>query len=289
MLAHPDPDATLSEDELHLLNEVLSARFGLFFPESKSEILASRLRPRLVAHGLARYMDYYVMLKSANGSGVPAEIPHLVAAVTNHETYFFRETHQFEALFDHGLAALQAAGVAHNELRLLCAGCASGEEPYTLNIHAVENRFRCCLRNVHVDAFDLDAVAVDRARQAEYGRRALRGLSPEQTARYFTQRDNGRFHLKAPFRRGVRFNIGNIVDPTSFPVMAAYDAVFCRNVLIYFSDDAIQRAVRNFAHCLRPGGLLFLGHSESIIGRSDRFEPVALGSCMAYRHLGSPT
>src|SRR5690606_29636075 len=118
-----------------------------------------------------------------------------------------------------------------------------------------------------IRAFDLDNARLEAARHGVYGASALRAVAPEVRGTYFRELGSGRFELRAPLRQGVQLSHGNILDPGCFEPAGSFDALFCRNVLIYFSERAFRRAIANFARALRPGGLLFLGHSESIIGR----------------------
>lgn len=271
--------APLTREEHALFNELLSKEFGIHFPESKRQILQSRLEPRLRELRLRRFFDYYLKLHY----GLAGERKELIHRVTNNETYFFREKGQFDALFGTALEELAEGAAIPGHLRLLSAGCSSGEEPYTLNAYAFDHRFRTGIKEVSVEALDLDEECLARARSALYGRRSLRSLTPEQSARYFQEREPGFFLLRKPYRDGVRFRSGNIIDAASLRGSLPYDAIFCRNVLIYFSEGALHRAIENFAAALRPGGLLFLGHSESIIGMNPKLETVRLGSSIVYR------
>ena len=264
-----------------LLDRYVSGLFGLHFPGSKRDVLEARLRPRLEALGLKSFMEYYGLL-CTNGTGEKDLFTH---AITNGESYFFRECHQFDALFEEAIDRLKVRAATPGVLRFLCAGCAVGEEAYTLNIYAKENQFRTWGYSVRIDAFDLDLARIDRASRACYGSTSLRLLDGAKLAKYFiTEGEN--HSLKPVFRTGVHFFRGNILTPQSFRSAEAYDAIFCRNVLIYFCEGALKKAVANFAAALRPGGLLFLGHSESIIGISPHFEPQSLGGCIAYERKG---
>ncbi len=280
----------LTQEEYLLFNELISAQFGISYPEHKREVLEMRLRPRLQALRLDRYLDYYLLIQC----DPRLERERLAELVTNNETFFFRETHQFNALFEDGFELLRRSSADPSSLRLLCAGCSSGEEPYTLAIYARQNYVRLAGTHVSIDAFDVDTSRIEMARRAEYGRSSLRATTPEQIQRYFSMNGingtngglgGGHLTLKPLFRNGVRFAWGNILDLPSFRPQAPYDAVFCRNVLIYFSEPGLHRAIRHFAQVLRPGGLLFLGHSESIIGLSDQFETVRLSQALAYRKV----
>jgi chemotaxis protein methyltransferase CheR len=270
--------ALMTPEEHLLLNEVIERQFGLSFAPAKKEFLESRLRPRLISLHLRRFIDYYLLLQV----DLEGELEHLARLVTNNETYFFREVYQFEGLFAEGLGELRRAGWS-GELRMLCAGCSSGEEPYTLNIYA--RQAAAPVARWTIDAFDIDVDRLRMAREAVYGVGSLRSASEAQRAQLFNGFAADRWQLRRPHREGVGFAYGNILDLASFRKSEPYDVIFCRNVLIYFSEAAFQHAIANFAKALRLGGLLFLGHSESLIGKSDRFETVRLERCIAYRKL----
>jgi chemotaxis protein methyltransferase CheR len=269
----------MTREEQALLNEVITREFGLFFPDTKRQILEGRLAPRLRTLRLKRFTDYYLKLQY----DLKAERHELVRLLTNNETYFFREKAQFEALFGPGADELRGTSARPTQMRILSAGCSSGEEPYTLNIYAKQNRFHLGTMEASIDAFDIDPERLALASEGHYTYRSLRVMDEEGKQRYFRQHSEDRFELKTLFRSGVTFRPGNIVDPSTFANPGGYDVVFCRNVLIYFSEAALHRAINNFAQALRPGGLLFLGHSESIIGMTPKFETLRLGNCITYR------
>ena len=274
----PDP-TPIAPEEYQLLNEFISERFGIHFPEGKQAVLANRLRPRLQALGLNRYIDYYLMLQYR----LDSEQEHLTRLVTNNETYFFRETTQFEALFEEAAERLLAGAAVGGSLRVLCAGCSSGEEPYTLNVFAKTRPHALGGARLSIDAFDIDARRLRTALDGVYGSSSLRATSEEQIHRFFARSGVDQFSLRERYRQDVGFALGNILEPGSYRAGAPYDVLFCRNVFIYFAEAALRRALANFASVLRPGGLLFLGHAESIIGISDDFETVRLARCIAYQ------
>ncbi len=273
----------MSLEELALFNELFASRFGLHFPEHKREILANRLLPRLRANRLTRFSDYYLLLQY----DLAPEQEVLISAITNNETYFFRETLQFEALQGDLLESLRASSPRAGQLRFLSAGCSSGEEPYTLNIFARRQSFGRSADWLHIDAIDIDRERIDMARRAIYGPGALRALNEEQIQRHFEPIDDQHFALRPAFRQGVRFAEANLLDLSTYRLAAGYDALFCRNVLIYFSEPALKTVIEHFALAVRPGGYLFLGHSESIIGLTKAFQAQRLGQCIAYRRVES--
>jgi len=273
----------LNDEEYFLFNDFLMDHFGICFKNSKKEILESRMIPRLNELGFHQFMDYYHYLQFNNNG----ELNRLARLVTNNETYFFREDHQFTALFDHGLEAIKERNRESAVINTLCAGCSSGEEPYTLNMFAAENRNRMWGYTFQIHAFDIDTARLDMARKAQYGSYSLRTLPTNLVQRYFNRVNDSsdpRFEVKPMYRQGITFAQGNIIDSVSY-LSAPFDVIFCRNVLIYFSEKALHKAIDHFASALKPGGLLFLGHSESIIGISQKFQPIKLGNCLAYERV----
>ncbi len=277
----PPVHTSLSFEELALFNELFSSKFGLFFPDHKREILESRLRPRLRANHLNRFIDYYLLLQY----DLKRELDPLVRAITNNESYFFRETLQFEAVSGSQLQELRAGGVAR-QLRILSAGCSSGEEPYSLNIFVRRAAFGPYDDSLCIDAIDIDSERLEMALEATFRPGSLRTLSEAQVEQHFVRREEDCYELRKIYRQGVHFAEGNILDLATFRQSTPYDAVFCRNVLIYFSESGLRSAIDNFARVVRPGGLLFLGHSESIIGLTKLFQAERLGQCIAYRRIG---
>lgn len=279
------PFPSISDDELALLNELLTAELGIRFPEHKREILESRLKPRMQQLRLRSFLDYYVLLQHDAGNG-RGEVNRLPELVTNNESYFFRETYQFDALFSAAVDELKAAARETQQLRFLSAGCSSGEEPYTLNIHARENQYRMFGYDVRIDGVDVNAARIATAESGEFGRASMRGTSGEQIERYFSTASET-FVLKPPYRKGVSFRVGNLLREETYGTAGSYDVIFCRNVLIYFSEESVGVMLERFHRALRPDGLLFLGHSESAIGVSRAFEPERIGDCIAYRRTAS--
>jgi chemotaxis protein methyltransferase CheR len=271
----------ITDNELELFNGVISKHLGIYFTESKKEIFESRVRPRLESLHLKRFIDYYYYLQL----NVNDEINRLAAFITNNESYFFREMYHFDAIFNYALQELKASAVLPNILRFLSAGCACGEEPYTLNIMAKENQFRMWDYKIDIDAFDIDKKCLESAGKAEYTANAMRFLREEEIIKYFRKTENGKFELKDIFRNPVKFYYGNVLQLETYQKVMPYDVILCRNVLIYFSEPAIHQAINNFAQCLRPGGFLLLGHSESIIGMSPFFECVRLGNHIGYKRV----
>ena len=264
--------------DLKLLGDLIQERFGLTFEGVRQDILASRLGPRLRELHLDSPRAYYEYLRFHPLR--EAELDRLPALVTNNETYFFRETRQFEILVDHVVPERRAAA-PERPLRLLSAGCSSGEEPYSVGI-ALQNAGHAPGRIWEMDACDLNTDRIARAKEAAYEESSLRACDAETRRRYFAQ-DGDRFRLRDRYRAGIRFFQANLLSPGFALERGAYDAVLCRNLLIYFGDGAFERVVGLLGRALLPGGYLFLGHSESLFDRPSELAPVVVGGSVVYR------
>ena len=166
-------------------------------------------------------------------------------------------------------------------LRALSVGCSSGEEPYTLAIALHDSGLELRGLTWEIDACDLNRDRLARAREASYDGGALRACSDEALRRCFDER-NGRRVLKERFRRNVQFFEVNLAS-AAVVGRPPYDVVLCRNLLIYFDEAGFDRAVQVLTRAVAPGGYLLLGHSESLIDRTDDFTPVWLEGAMVYR------
>lgn len=268
----------MTDAEHRLLNEFVSDLYGISFPNERRRLLESRLKPRLQALDMSRFMDYYIHLQYDAGD----ELSTFTRLITNNESYFFRETRQFDALLKEAWPDLLEGVNNGSPVRVLCAGCSSGEEPYTLRIFTELNRLTPRVP-LEIDSFDIDLDRLAAARKAQYTQTSLRSTSESQIRRFFSRTGSDHYQLNESLLEGTRFSSGNILDLQTYPSPGGHDVLFCRNVLIYFSERALHRAIDNFASALRPGGLLFLGHAESIIGLSNAFETVRFERCIAYR------
>jgi len=264
--------------DLKLLGDLIQERFGLTFDGVRREILASRLRPRMRELRIETPRAYYEYLRFHPQRD--AEFDRLPALVTNNETYFFRETRQFEVLIEHVLPERRAKAPSR-PLRLLSAGCSSGEEPYSLAIALHNAGLPLAGKSWEIDACDLNPERIARAREAIYEETSLRACDPEARQRYFTAADR-RFRLKDRYRAGLRFFQSNLLAP-GFTLEPPYDVILCRNLLIYFGDSAFEGLIGLFARSLAPGGYLLLGHSESLFDRGTAFVPVVVGGSVIYR------
>jgi chemotaxis protein methyltransferase CheR len=268
----------ISPADIELFAATIERLFG--FPPDPSRrddlevIFAERLSATGNAADPARYLD---RLAQASPND-PAELDALAALLTVPETYFFRMPDHFTALTGYALPAVLRANTSPGHrprhaggkptLRILSAGCATGEEPYTIAILLHERFPQLRDWDVEIVGIDLSRTALDRARSGLYTEWSLRATSPERRTASFT-RVGGKFQLVPAIRNAVDFRPANLLD---LPDLGGpFDIIFCRNVLIYFTPTAVLQAIDGLTDILVPGGFLFLGPAETLRGISRNF------------------
>jgi chemotaxis protein methyltransferase CheR len=280
---HPsDHDVELSEEEFRLLRDFIHERFGLFFDEGQRASLRARLVGRLSSLDLLSFEDYYHYLRF--GPQKTDELLRMISHLTNNETYFFRESAQLSVFSDNVLKTIRErkAKESHRTLRVLSAGCSTGEEVHTLAMIVYDSGQFFWNWDVQVVGLDVDPMALDKAKKGVYFHNSFRAMSPALIEKHFVKQGTG-YQVKETVRRMIKLRQGNLLEPSSYEGLAPVDVVFCRNVLIYFSDATIQRAVKLYHDVLGPGGYLMLGHAESLSRITDIFTPIRFPGAMIYQ------
>jgi chemotaxis protein methyltransferase CheR len=271
---------------LEQLASLLLERAGLKITPDGYYGLRLALTARMPAIGLDDAGEYVRRLRGLAGE---TELRALLPLVTVGKTEFFRDTRQFNA-FERTVfpELVERASLAGRTAKIWSAGCATGEEPYSISMVALER-----VPSVPVDiwATDLNPAAAESAAKGLFPARRLVGLSEERIARFFTSSD-GVYQVTPAVRQLVSFEAHNLAAPIWPQVSAgSLDAIFCRNVIIYFDQSTIVGVMDRFFEALRPGGWMFLGYSESLFKTPTRFEMVEVGGTFAYRRPAtkSPT
>jgi chemotaxis protein methyltransferase CheR len=285
-LFHPaELDVEMSEDEFRLLRDFIHEQFGLYFEDGQRGSLRSRVSKRLLSLHLPSFKDYYNHLRF--GPDRVLELRRLASHLTNNETYFFRESAQLKVLAERVLTSIKETKTdgGSRSIRLLSVGCSTGEEPHTLAMIVYDSGQFFWTWKVEIVGLDLDQTALEKARRGLYFSNSFRGVSPAIIERHFVRQGPGA-QLKDPIRRLVSFREGNLLDPASYAGLEPADVILCRNVLIYFSETMVLRAVRLFNDILRPGGYLLLGHAESLSRLTDLLTPIRFQGAMIYQKPG---
>jgi chemotaxis protein methyltransferase CheR len=259
------PELILTEPEFDRIRELVREHTGIALSETKRQLVHGRLSRRLRALKITSFTDYIRLLEQ----GDDGEIEEFINAVTTNLTSFFREPHHFEFLARELLPAVAAK--ASRRLRIWCCAASTGEEPYSIAMVLREAKALLAGWDVKVLATDLDSNVLGHAKWGVYARERFESMNPARIGRFF-ERVSGEDRLSAvdELRDLITFRQLNLMH--EWPMKGPFDAIFCRNVIIYF-DKATQRQLFDrMAALQRPGDFLFLGHSETLYRVSDRYE-----------------
>lgn len=234
---------------------------GIVLEPHKREMIRSRLGRRLKATNIESFEEYIDHVDRGTDA---KETQAFLNALTTNLTSFFREAHHFVHLRDKVLSDSMASG--NTRLRFWSAGCSSGEEAYTIAL-TILDKFGAMPADARILATDLDTNMLETGRAGVY--QADRCKSMESNyARLINKMPDGRVKMPDAARNAISFRHLNLLE--RWPVKGPFDAIFCRNVMIYFGAETKTQLISRFADLLRPGGCLYLGHSESILERHPR-------------------
>jgi chemotaxis protein methyltransferase CheR len=243
-------------------------RAGIVLTEDKSYLLETRLGPVLTRFGLASLRALGEKLRSLPGEALERAV---VEALTTHESSFFRDGRPFEHLRAL-LPRLAAAKPAGERVRIWSAACSTGQEPYSIAMLAAEVFGAAAARSVEILGTDISGEVLARAREGAFSQfEVQRGLPIRALMTHFAQ-EGARWRLKPELRAMVRLEERNLLADCG--ALGRFDAIFCRNVLIYFDSPTKTRVLEMLARQLSPSGVLYLGAAETVIGLTERLAPL---------------
>ena len=257
------PGDRLSPHKFARLATLIYDQTGIKMPRTKATMLEGRLQRRLRDTGMATFDQYCDHL--FDGRAAPGELVHLINAVTTNKTDFFREPGHFDYLAQTVLPTIAATG--QRRIRAWSAACSTGAEPYTMAM-ILDQFAQGGGPDYGILATDIDTTVLETARRGIYPAELVQPVPAALRQRYVAtpvDRTSRDVRSVPSLRSAIGFARLNLMD-ASYPVGEPMDIIFCRNVLIYFDKDTQEKVVRRLCDCLRPGGYLFLGHSESIAG-----------------------
>ena len=263
---------SLGDAEFQFLRDFVYRQCGIALSEQKRQLVQGRLLRRLRALGLQDFAAYCQLLRQ----DPQAELGELASAISTNVTAFFREMHHYDLLIEQLLPRWLEAKQGGGRLRIWSAGCATGEEPYALAMVLAEALERSGSKvDARILATDLSPQALEHAQGGIYALERMEGVSDERRRRWFLRGEGqhaGHACVHPRLRELVAIQPLNLLH--DWPMRGPFDAIFCRNVVIYFDKPTKQRLFERYAGLLEAGGYLFLGHSESMHGLSDAFELV---------------
>jgi len=252
-------NATITDKEFALFKSLIYQQVGITLDVPKKTLLVSRLGKRLRELGLPTYQAYYDCL---SGKGGEEELTKLLDLISTNKTDFFREPVHFDFLREHVLPQVQAV----KTLRIWSSAASSGEEPYTIAMTLSDAIPDMSRWDIKILASDISTRVLAKAASGVYEEERVSQLPLDLVQRFFLRGQGtqlGKFKVRAHIAQLVNFRRINLMD-TTFPIRSALDVIFCRNVMIYFDRSTQAKLMEKFFRYLRPGGYLFIGHSESL-------------------------
>lgn len=260
------------------MSSMIHSWTGMVFGENKRYYIERRIAERMAQQSIATACAYLNF-----AAGDEAEREALINAFTINETYFYREEHQFAALSRDILPAITRHRTPGDLVRIWSMPCATGEEAYSIAIWLLENWPLVDAYNIEIVGSDIDTAALTKAMHGTFSSRSLARLPEAHREIYFEPEHHHQRRIIADLRESVHFVQANIIDPASVASLGRFDIILCRNLLIYFDDEARVTASKTLYDSLNPGGYLCLGHSESMSRISERFTVTRLADAIVYR------
>jgi chemotaxis protein methyltransferase CheR len=264
-------DFELTDAQFHRIRALVREHTGIALSDAKRQLVYGRLSRRLRALKLSSFREYLELLER----GIATELEEFINAITTNLTSFFREPHHFEYLATHVLPQIVERDAGARRARIWCCAASTGEEPYSIGMVLREAAPLLHGFDIKVLATDLDSAVLATAANGIYNAERLTSVSSTRASRFFRKGSGthaGKFRVQAELQNLITFKQLNLMH--EWPVRGPFDAIFCRNVIIYFDKDTQRALFARMAALQRPGDILFLGHSESLYRVSDQYELV---------------
>lgn len=275
-------NSAVNRHDFLAFRDVLEKISGIHLPENKSYLIATRLRKLMQERKIPDLRSLLDTLQINSDLRLRTQV---IDAMTTNETFWFRDSYPFEYFQKQLLPAAFAQKTG--KIRVWCAACSSGQEPYSLamivdEMTAAGGKFSG--RQVEIVATDISASILDRSKQGIYDRLEItRGMSGDRVRRYFHQLDENQWQINESLRRRINFKALNLTEP--FSPMGKFDVIFCRNVLIYFSAELKLDILTRLRQQLVANGTLFLGASEGIGGAGQLYKMLQCNPGIAFQAI----
>ncbi|OGL41630.1 MAG: hypothetical protein A2161_16785 [Candidatus Schekmanbacteria bacterium RBG_13_48_7] len=272
----------LPVSSFHMIRTMIREYCGLNYNENTYEIFSGRIESRMKQLGISNIADYLEILR--NDHSDICELKALIEIFSNRETYFFREQNQLDVFKNVLLDDIikKKKTVDRPRVKIWCAGCASGEEPYSIAILILEKRVSV-QTEIDILGFDISDKALRNAKQGIYRKASFRYTHPAIMNKYFTQTTDGVFEINVEIKKMVRFIKKNMILDDQPDLMGTADIIFCRNVMIYFDPEGRKKLINWLVKHLAPGGFVLLGHSESLLNMDTPLQAVTINTEIVYQ------
>jgi len=268
----------LSDELFDKFIKLIYKKTGLHYEYNKKYFVQKRIEKRAELLEMETLSEYFMMLKFADDS---TEFYRLINDLTVNETYFFRDFPQLRNFAEDVLPIFAKEKESRKKIKIWCAACSTGEEPYTLFIILQEMLEKPEEWEIQILASDINTEVLQSARTGLYESRAVKDVPPEYLEKYFTKRHD-KYLINLNVKKSVAFKRINLMDENDRSNINGCDFIFCRNCLIYFDDESRRSVLSSFYESLNPGGFVFLGHSESVGRISSAYKVKRIGDTIVY-------
>jgi chemotaxis protein methyltransferase CheR len=271
----------LSDEIFYKFVKLIYQKSGLYYEYNKKYFVHKRVEKRAEILKMETLKEYYMLLKYSENF---SELDKLVNELTVNETYFFRDFPQLQNFAEEVLPIVVRKNILEKKIKIWCAACSTGEEPYTLSIILNEMIDKPEEWEIQILASDINTEVLQSAKIGSYQSRAVRDVPTEYLEKYFTRRRD-KYIINLDVKKCIKFKNINLMDEVDMRNINGCDFIFCRNCLIYFDDESRKNVLTSFHESLNPGGFIFLGHSESVGRISSAYNYERIGNTIVYsRH-----
>ncbi|MCV6606879.1 MAG: protein-glutamate O-methyltransferase CheR [Campylobacterales bacterium] len=263
------------------LSEYIYRKTGIHLDEEKHfKKIEKLLSEKSEELRISSFRQYFTKLRFEDDSGDLFQ--ELANAITVNETYFFRENHQFETLANTVLKEVAARVPKHRPIRILSAPSSTGEEPYSIAIHILEEGSVVAERDIEIVGIDIDSTVINKGKEGLYTPRSVHAIPPNLVEKYFYKK--GMYYaLSDDIKGAIHLQVANVFDKEQMRKLGKFDIIFSRNMLIYFDEASQKEVAMMFYSMLNPGGFVFLGHAEHMSRIVSVFKPLKFGPTLTYQ------
>lgn len=263
----------MTDEEFHIFQKLIYDETGISLADGKKDLLISRLARRFIELNVNSFSDYYDVVRNDQ-----AEFMELVDRVSTHMTEFFREQPHFDFFEERFIKEMERRALKSGRRKITAwsVACSTGEEPYSIAMSMLETLAVPVNWEIKILASDISNGVLEQARGGLYTEERMADIPKYLWNKYFlkgTGENAGNYKVKDFLRNLMIFRRFNLLD-SKWPIRGGFDAIFCRNVLIYFDKEMQADVVKKLCHYLRDGGYLFLGHSETFVGGATGYKAV---------------
>ena len=270
----------INQPDFKKLCQFIYRKTGIQIASSKYSTFGNKIEKMMIKNNLESFREFFHLLRFGDGTQLLQE---LINSITINETYFYREKYQFDVLVNKVFYELHNLKPAGEPLRVLCAPSSTGEEPYSIALQLLSENNIVHKRDIEIVGIDIDSDVIRRAQNGLFSKRSIQMIPPKILNDYFEKKSEDVYKITPFLTEAVEFKVANVMDKTSMKSLGKFDAIFSRNMLIYFDDASKREVCVTFYEMLNQKGWLFLGHADNINRATSLFTTVKYGDALVYK------